>query len=109
YFRYIAAVNAGGVVTSSGTTLRTLVAGGPLYWIAGSASNWNNAANWSTSSGGAGGAGVPGAGNDAFFDGNGLGNCTIDTTVTVSTLTISTATAGSYTGKVDTSSNTITV
>lgn len=53
--------------------------GANRYWIASSASNWNNTANWSTSSGGAGGASVPTAGDFAFFDANGSGNCTLDT------------------------------
>ncbi len=48
------------------------------YWITGVASNWNNTANWSTGSGGAGGASVPIAGDFVFFNANGLGNCTLD-------------------------------
>ena len=45
------------------------------YWIASSAGNWNDTANWSTTSGGAGGASVPGGGDDAIFDSGGLGDC----------------------------------
>lgn len=47
------------------------------YWIASSAANWDNSANWSTTSGGSGGASVPGNGDTAIFDSNGLGDCTI--------------------------------
>ena len=53
------------------------------YWIATSAANWNNTANWSLSSGGTGNAGVPGANDVAIFDGGGgaNGNCNVDATV----------------------------
>ncbi|GJM29013.1 MAG: hypothetical protein DHS20C17_16480 [Cyclobacteriaceae bacterium] len=53
------------------------------YWIAAGPANWNNAANWSASSGGAGGASVPVAGDNAIFDGNGLGICGINVNVNV--------------------------
>lgn len=48
------------------------------YWVAATASVWDNTANWSTTSGGSGGASVPGASDDVIFDGNGNGNCTLD-------------------------------
>ena len=64
------------------------------YWVASSAGNWNNTANWSTSSGGIGGASVPGASDTAIFNGNGIGKCTLDMTVTVNYLNL---TSG-YTG-----------
>jgi len=38
-----------------------------LYWVGG-AGTWTDAAKWSTSSGGAGGAGVPGSTNNVIFD-----------------------------------------
>ena len=47
------------------------------YWVATRTSNWNNPANWSTTSGGAGGATVPGASGAVTFDINGQGNCTM--------------------------------
>jgi len=34
-----------------------------------SASNWNNTANWSATSGGAGGSSVPASNDTAYFDG----------------------------------------
>lgn len=40
-----------------------------LYWV-GSGGNWSNPANWSSSSGGSGGAGVPTSADDAYFDNN---------------------------------------
>lgn len=38
------------------------------YWIGSSLGTWNNTANWSTSSGGAGGASVPTTGDDVVVD-----------------------------------------
>lgn len=40
-----------------------------LYWVGGTG-NWYDAANWSFTSGGPGGACVPTAGDDVFFDAN---------------------------------------
>src|SRR5690606_29576651 len=47
----------------------TASAGGPRYWVGGSG-DWNDAAHWSTTSGGPGGACVPTVSNDVFFDAN---------------------------------------
>jgi hypothetical protein len=38
------------------------------YWVAGGTGNWNSTTNWSTSSGGASGASVPTASDDAVFN-----------------------------------------
>ncbi|UTW63526.1 T9SS type A sorting domain-containing protein [bacterium SCSIO 12741] len=59
------------------------------YWVASSTGNWNDVSNWSTSSGGAAGASVPGAGNTAIFNGNGTGKCVLDIAPTVGGLTVS--------------------
>jgi hypothetical protein len=75
------------------------------YWIAGATANWNSTANWSATSGGAGGAGIPAAGDVANFDNNGLGNCNINTSITISSLVIN---AG-YTGTITQSANPITI
>lgn len=53
------------------------VQGAARYWVAQNDSNWNLTTNWSTSSGGAGGASVPDGGNLVFFDRNGTGSCTV--------------------------------
>jgi hypothetical protein len=53
------------------------------YWISAATSTWNTTANWSTSSGGAGGSSVPGSNDTAYFDGSGLGRCDIDANVNV--------------------------
>ena len=64
------------------------------YWVASFAGTWNDTFNWSTTSGGFGGASVPGASDTAIFDGNGIGKCTLDMNVTVDYLDL---TSG-YTG-----------
>lgn len=74
------------------------------YWVATTASNWNNTANWSTSSGGTGGASVPVAGVAAIFNSGGTGNCTLDMAPTISTVTIS-----GYTGTIDLNGNNLTI
>lgn len=40
------------------------------YWVGGTG-NWHSAANWSTSSGGSGGAGIPTSSDDVYIDGFG--------------------------------------
>ncbi|HVS96380.1 MAG TPA: T9SS type A sorting domain-containing protein [Puia sp.] len=74
------------------------------FWVAATASNWNNSANWATTSGGAGGASVPGPTDAVNFDGGGLGNCTIDVPVSITKITVSAA----YTGTITQGANTFT-
>jgi hypothetical protein len=76
------------------------------YWIATTSVTWNNSANWSTSSGGGGGASVPGSSDLAIFDGTGgaNGNCTIDAVVNVAGFSIS-----GYIGTISQGANTITI
>lgn len=64
------------------------------YWVASSAGSWNDTANWSTSSGGSSGASVPGSSDAVYFDGNGLGNCTLNRNESCASLT----TGSGYTG-----------
>ncbi len=52
--------------------------GSNRYWVASTSANWNTPSNWSTSNGGTGGASVPITGDFAYFNANGLGNCTLD-------------------------------
>lgn len=70
------------------------------YWIASSTSNWNNTANWSTTSGGAGGASVPGTSDYVYFNASGIGNCNIDIAVQIDGIN----TTG-YTGVIDLNGN----
>lgn len=46
------------------------------YWIATDSQSWTDTDYWSTSSGGSGGASVPGSSDKAIFDENGSGDCT---------------------------------
>lgn len=69
---------------------------GQRFWVAAGASNWNNTANWSTSSGGPGGASVPGPSDAVTFNANGLGNCTLDVAPNVAGITVN-----GYTGIID--------
>jgi hypothetical protein len=80
------------------------VGGADRYWVGTGSTNWNNINNWAYTSGGAGGAGVPGFGNDVYFD-SGNGNCTIDANVNIKSLSISPG----YTGDFNASSYDITV
>lgn len=75
------------------------------YWVASSTSNWNNTANWSTTSGGSGGASVPTSGDRVFFNSSRNGDCNIDANANVYGFSI----AG-YSGTItQTSTYTITV
>ena len=69
---------------------------GQRFWIAGTPGNWNNTANWSATSGGPGGASVPGPADLAVFNGAASGNCTLDIAPTVAGITIN-----GYTGAID--------
>lgn len=68
------------------------------YWVGGTGT-WDasSTTNWSTASGGAGGASVPGSADVAIFDANsGGGTCTLGLTVTTGFLTMT-----NYTGTLD--------
>jgi hypothetical protein len=69
------------------------------YWV-GATTSWNTASNWSATSGGAGGAGVPTSADDVIFDGGGTGNCTLDVNFACAFLSV----AAAYTGTINTSS-----
>lgn len=75
------------------------------FWIANASSNWNNPANWSNVSGGAGGFSVPGVNDNVTFNNQGRGNCTINAAVNITSLTV---TAG-YTGTIIQGANTIAI
>lgn len=76
------------------------------YWVSTTGGLWSNAANWSTTSGGAGGAGAP-VGMPAIFDGAGgaVGNCTINTAVTVTGFSV----ISLYNGSIYQGANAITI
>lgn len=59
------------------------------YWVGSGLGNWNNTANWSTTTGGLQGASVPGVFDVVVFDGSNVSNCTIDANVNVIGFSIS--------------------
>jgi len=69
--------DAGG---NSGWTIN-VAPGSPRYWIGG-AGDWNDAAHWSDTSGGAGGACIPTVYDDVYFDAN-SGFTNVSKTVTI--------------------------
>jgi hypothetical protein len=77
------------------------------YWIGSSAGNWSDSSRWSYASGGTGGVSAPVSTNTVVFDGvnNSTGNVNVDTTVIVTTMTISSG----YTGAINSQGFSITV
>ena len=67
------------------------------YWVGSSGGNFSDSANWSASTGGLGGASVPGSSDTAIFDGGGVNSSTIDITSTIQGLTISAGYTGTIT------------
>jgi hypothetical protein len=59
------------------------------YYIMTVAGTWNTTLSWSTSSGGASGASVPGASDTAYFDAGGNAICTLDAGVNVKRIDVS--------------------
>jgi lysophospholipase L1-like esterase len=67
------------------------------FWIASGPGNFNDDANWSLSSGGPANTTAPGPSDSARFDGNGVGNCTITTNVTLQGMNIGSGYSGTIT------------
>ena len=99
----ILALNSTNGSNNVGWTFQTTT-GTLRYWVATSSGNWNSTANWSTVSGGGGGASVPVSTSDAIFDGNRNGDCNIDAVVNVKGVIIS-----GYSGTIVQGSNAITI
>jgi len=59
------------------------------YWVAAGNSTWNTPSNWAVYSGGATINKVPNSLSNVYFDVSGSGNCSIDTTVNINSLSIS--------------------
>lgn len=74
------------------------------FWVApGASGNWSNAANWSTTSGGPGGAGAPLFNQTAIFDNGSNANCLLDLpSITVNNILI----PSGYTGTISPGSTT---
>ncbi len=74
------------------------------YWVSSSSGNWNAPSNWSATSGGTGGATVPSASDQVYFNNLKNGNCTINSTVNVFGLNID-----GYSGTITNTTYAITV
>jgi Secretion system C-terminal sorting domain len=75
------------------------------FWVSSAASNWNNTANWSNTSGGPGGFSVPTAADNVTFNNARVGNCTIDAPVNIQNITVT----GGYTGRIIQGGNTVLI
>tara|TARA_R110002050_G_scaffold97893_3_gene203434 strand:+ start:18618 stop:27962 length:9345 start_codon:yes stop_codon:yes gene_type:complete len=84
------------IVTAIFSSLSFSLNAANRYWVSNVSSNWNNTANWSTSSGGASGATVPTTGDFVYFNASGTGDCTFDIPVAIDGI----RTTG-YTGQID--------
>jgi hypothetical protein len=75
------------------------------FWVTGGTGNWSSTTNWSATTGGASGASVPGSADTATFDASsGAGTATVDSSVTIQTLTMT-----GFTGTLAFGTNTISV
>jgi len=75
------------------------------YWVTGGTGNWNSTSNWSTASGGASGASVPGSSDAALLDASsGSGTVTLDISPTIQSLTCT-----GFTGTLAFGTNTISL
>ncbi len=76
-------------LSNGATAMAKIVAGANRYWVgASNPDNWDDADNWSATSGGGGGAGVPGPEDTAIFDGENTTSCQIDISSTVASVII---------------------
>lgn len=92
-----------GTSLDSGNNLNWAFPASNKYWV-GNNSDWNSSANWSSSSGGAGGTSIPTTSDTVIFDSGDSTNCTISSNISVGTITSS-----DYEGTLEAGSNTITV
>jgi len=58
------------------------------YWLGTTSTSFNNTANWSTSSGGSGGASIPSNNDTAIYDANSSANCDLDVNATLNILKV---------------------
>ena len=90
---------------------QTYAAGADYYWKGGHTGTpnaWNDAQNWSATSGGAGGAGVPGASDSAIFNAaTSTANCSLTSSVQVGSIT--NINTGGYNQILSISSYTLTI
>lgn len=82
----------------------TIMFGADRYWL-GTTTSFNSTSNWSTTSGGASGASVPGSSDIAIFNLGGVGNCTFDVNVNVAGISV----LSTYTGIISQGAFTFTI
>jgi hypothetical protein len=75
------------------------------YWVTGGTGNWNSTTNWSATTGGVSGASVPGSADAVVLDiSSGAGTVTLDSNITIQTLTCT-----GFTGTLAFGTNTISL
>jgi len=75
------------------------------FWVSGGTGNWSSTTNWSASSNGSSGASVPSTADTATFNSfSGSGTATVDSSVTIQTLTMT-----GFTGTLAFGTNTISL
>ena len=75
------------------------------YWVGNNSNkNWNVTANWSATSGGSGGASVPGVTDSVYFDNGGPGQVILDVNISIARFTMQ----ASYTDTIKQNGKTIT-
>ena len=67
------------------------------FWVSSGNTSWNNTANWSATSGGAGGQSVPGTSDAVTFNGSSVVSCALDANVSVTSFTIASGYSGTIT------------
>jgi hypothetical protein len=78
---------------------------GALYWVGENSSSWQDPLNWSGSSGGEGGYGVPCTQNTAVFDENSIQDCDLSADVTISKVLI----LPEFAGEINTNGNALNI
>ena len=96
-------VYVGGLLVLALWLAPQLAGAAPRYWVGASNALWSASGSWATSSGGASGAGAPGAADDVIFDAGGVSNALVDAAFAGSVLSV-TITNG-YTGTITQSNN----
>ena len=72
-----------------------------LYWVGRNNGNWSDASSWASSSGGAGGAGIPNSTNGVVFDSANKNNSMINNSIAVYSINVSIGYNGTITQKMN--------
>ncbi len=67
------------------------------YWVGGVLGSWNNSSNWSATSGGTGGIGVPTSADTAIFDAGDTNSAVIDTNIQIGNIKLNSGYTGAVT------------